>query len=374
MKNLKTEITKIHYNKDAHGALVKFLEFASIFYGIGSGLKNFFYDKNILKPKKVDAYVVSVGNITTGGVGKTPVVSEIAKYYLAKDEKTAIISRGYGGKLSNKQINLISDGEKIYYNANLAGDEPFWLAENTLRHEILRLKPPNDSNSTEYLSGAIVITSKNRYAAAKYAIENFGVTKIILDDGFQHRKLHRDLDIVLSDSEKGFGNEKLLPAGPLREGTEAFKRIDRMVVVSKNVDHTRAEKIAKITQKRMKIPTFLCKTEPDYIYNIKTLERLNTEEEFTAICAIGQPGQFFDFLKDFRVKEMIPFDDHHQYELKDIENITGKIVTTEKDAVKLQQFDNDNIYALKLKITLDVEGLLNGKTEIKNSCKNSKDR
>lgn len=334
--NLKTEITKIHYDKEAKGALVKLLEFASIFYAIGSGLKNTLYDKGILKPKKVNACVIAVGNITTGGVGKTPVVAEIAKYLTAHGHKTAILSRGYGGKLSNKQVNLISDGEKIYYNANLAGDEPFWLAENA--------------------KGSAVITSKNRFKAAQYAIEEFGVTHIILDDGFQHRKLYRDLDIVLSDSEKGFGNEKLLPAGPLREGTEAFKRIDKMVIVSKNTDHTRAEKIAKITQKRMKIPTFLCKTEPDYVYNIKTGERLAAGTEITAMCAIGQPGQFFDFLKDYKIKKMLPFDDHHIYTENEIPE--GTVVTTEKDAVKLQKFDRANIYALKLKIELDVQGLI----------------
>ena len=336
--NLKTEITNIHYNKNASGLLVRFLEFCSIFYGIGSGLKNQLYDRRILKPKEVQAYVISVGNITTGGVGKTPVVSEIAKYLIAKGEKVAIISRGYGGKLSNKNINIISDGKDIFYNAQLAGDEPYWLAENT--------------------KGAYVITCKNRYKACEYAIKNYAVTKIILDDGFQHRKLHRDLDIVLMDSEKGFGNEKLLPAGPLREGTESFKRISKMVIVSKNIDHTRAEKIVKITAKRMKIPTYICKTEPDYIYNIKTGERLPLESEITAICAIGQPGQFFDFLKDYKLKEMIPFDDHHQYKIEDIENIKGNIVTTEKDAVKLKNFDKDNIYALKLKTIINVEELL----------------
>lgn len=338
MKNLKSEITKIHYNKDAKGIFIKILEFASIFYGMGSGLKNFLYDKNILKPKKVNAFVISVGNITTGGVGKTPVVAEIAKYLYFQGEKPAIISRGYGGKLSNKQINLISDGKKIYYKANLAGDEPFWLAENS--------------------KGTVVITSKNRYAAAEYAIKEFGATHIILDDGFQHRKLYRDIDIVLSDSEKGFGNEKLLPAGPLREGSEAFKRIDKLVIVSKNFDHTRAEKITKIMQKRMTIPTFLCKTEPDYVYNIKTNEPLQKGEEITALCAIGQPEQFFEFLKDYKIKEMIIFDDHHQYERKDVENIKGAIVTTEKDAVKLQKFDFDNIYAMKLKLSLDIKKLL----------------
>ncbi len=334
--NLKTEITKIHYNKNAKGFLVKLLEFASIFYGIGSGLKNKLYDKGILKPQKVDAFVISVGNITTGGVGKTPVVSEIAKYLISQGEKTAIISRGYGGKLSNKNINVISDGEKIYYNARLAGDEPLWLAENT--------------------NGAVVITSKNRYKAAKFAIEKFGAAKIILDDGFQHRKLYRDLDFVLMDSEKGFGNEKLLPAGPLREGTEAFKRIDKLIIVSKNTDHTRAEKLSKIMAKKMNIQTFLCKTEPDYVYNIKTGEKLADNTEVAAICAIGQPEQFYKFLNNFNVKQTISFDDHHIYTEEEIPK--GIVITTEKDAVKMLDFNRSDIYALKLKTNVDIQNLI----------------
>ena len=335
--NIKTEITKIHYNKNAKGVLVQLLDLASIFYGIGSRLKNQLYDKNILKPKKVNAFVISVGNLTTGGVGKTPVVSEIAKYYISKNERTAIISRGYGGKLSNKNINVISDGQKIYYNAKLSGDEPFWLAQNT--------------------KGAIVITSKNRYNAAKYAIEKFGVTKIVLDDGFQHRKLYRDVDLVLMDSEKGFGNEKLLPAGPLREGTESFKRIDRLVIVSKNTDHTKAEKLSRIMSKKMHLQTQVCYTEPDCIYNIKTGEHLPLGVEITAICAIGQPEQFFKFLKDYKKKKTITFDDHHLY--KEEELPQGIIITTEKDAVKMKDFNRSDIYALKLKTTLDIQDIIN---------------
>ena len=334
--NLKTQITKIHYDKNAKGLFVKVLDFASFFYGIGSGFKNFLYDKKLLKPKRVDAFVISVGNITTGGVGKTPFVAEMAKYFISKGEKVAIISRGYGGKLSNKNINIISDGEKIYYDAQNAGDEPFWLAENA--------------------KNAIVITSKNRYAASKYAIEKFNATKIILDDGFQHRKLYRDLDIVLMDSEKVLGREKLLPAGPLREGFEAFGRIDKLVIVSKNVDHTRAEKLAKIMDKKMNIPTFLCKTEPDYVYNIKTAEQIEKGADVTAVCAIGQPEQFYVFLKDFNIKETKTFDDHHQYKEEEIPQ--GTIITTEKDAVKMKDFSRSDIYALKLKTVVDIDNLL----------------
>ena len=334
---LKTKITEIHYNKAATGLLVNLLRFCSIFYGLGSGFKNLLYDRNILKPKKVNAYVISVGNVTTGGVGKTPVVAEIAKYLITTGKKVAIVSRGYGGRLSNKNINVISDGENIFYDARMAGDEPYWLAQNTK---------------------SVVITTKNRFAGAEYAVKNFGVTHIILDDGFQHRKLHRDLDIVLMDSEKGFGNENLLPAGPLREGKEAFQRIDKFVIVSKNTDHKRAEKVAKIMGKKLNLQTFVCKTEPDFIYNIKTGEKLPQEAEITAMCAIGQPEQFFAFLKNYNLKAKIALDDHHQYIEDDIKNISGNIVVTEKDAVKLQAFDYDNIYALKLKTVIDVKELL----------------
>lgn len=338
MQNIKTKITQIHYDRKAKGIVFEFLKFCSIFYGFGSGLKNFMYDHKILKPKKVNAFVISVGNMTTGGVGKTPVVSEIAKYLVAHGKRVAIVSRGYGGSLSNRTINMISDGNSIYYDAMQAGDEPFWLAENT--------------------PGCYVFTCKNRYLASCHAVEKFGVEVIILDDGFQHRKLHRDLDIVLMDSVKGFGNECLLPAGPLREGPEALERIDKFVVVSKSTKHDVAEKVAKIMQKRLKIPTSVCYTEPDYVYNIKTGQRLMDGLAVTAMCAIGQPQQFYDFLSNYQVAKTITFDDHHQYSPIDIVDISGSIITTEKDAVKLARFDRDNIFALRLKTVIDVEGLL----------------
>ena len=335
--NLKTEITKLHYTKEPKGVLFNLLKFCSVFYGLGSGFKNFLYDKNILKPKKVNAYVISVGNFTTGGVGKTPVVAEIARYFVDKGERVCIISRGYGGKLDNKKVNVISDGINLFYKADMAGDEPYWLAVN--------------------LNMCAVLTCSNRAKAAEYAIKEFGVTKIILDDGFQHRKLHRDLNIVLVDSEKMFGNENLLPAGPLREGPEGFKRVDKLVIVSKNTDHTRAEKLAKIMKKKQKVKTLTAKVEPDYIYNIISGEHLEKGAEITALSAIGQPEQFYAFLKDYKIKNTITFDDHHQYTPDDIKNIEGNIVTTEKDAVKLALLGNPNIYALKLKTVLDVEEL-----------------
>ena len=351
----KTQISKMHYEKEAKGLLFNLLKGCSLFYGLGSSLKNKLYGTGILKPKKVDAYVISVGNLTTGGVGKTPVVAQIANYLTQKGEKVAIVSRGYGSKLTKScavgwacqpnNINLISDGEKIYFDADLAGDEPHWLSQNTK---------------------AVVITCKNRFKGAEFAIGKFGATKIILDDGFQHRKFHRDLDIVLVDSEMGFGNENLLPAGPLREGLEAFERIDKLVVVSKNVDHTRAEKYARIMEKKLKKDTLICYTEPDYVYNIFNMEeKLQPRERALVFSAIGQPQQFYNFLKDFDVVKTVDFDDHHNYTQADVDELlkTGikTFITTEKDAEKLKglSFVDTKVFALKLKTNLDVEKLLN---------------
>lgn len=311
------------------------LKFCSIFYAIGCDTKNFLYDKGIIKPKKVDAFVISVGNFTTGGVGKTPIVAELARYFVDKGERVAIVSRGYGGKLDNSKVNVISDGINLYYKADKAGDEPYWLAVN--------------------LNMCAVLTCSNRYKACQHAIKELGVTKIILDDGFQHRKLHRDLDIVLADSEKLFGNENLLPAGPLREKPD-FNRVDKFIIISKNTNHSKAEKLARIFEKKQGVETLVGKVEPDYVYNIISGEHLEKGSEITALSAIGQPEQFYQFLEnDYKIKEKITFDDHHQYTLSDIENIEGDVITTEKDAVKLALLGKGNIYALKLKTSFDIE-------------------
>ena len=113
-------------------------------------------------------------------------------------------------------------------------------------------------------------------------------------------------------------------------------------------------------QKKLNVQTQVCRTEPDYVYNIKTNEYLEEGSKITALCAIGQPEQFFNFLKDYDIKEKIAFDDHHIYKEEDIPE--GTIITTEKDAVKMLNFNRCDIYALKLKIVIDIEQLMNTST------------
>lgn len=337
--NLKKEITKLHYNKSSNHWIMPILEFLACFYEKITSFRNNLYDRNILKTKKVNAFVISVGNLTTGGVGKTPVVAELANYYKKQEKNVAIISRGYGGKLSNKNVNLISNGSEIFYTAEQAGDEPYWFAEN--------------------LAGVNVLTCSNRVKAANYAIQNLGVNVIILDDAFQHRKIERDLNIVLIDSEKLLGNKKHLPAGPLRENIEGLKRADKVLIINKSTQKVEKDILSRIFKTFDEEKTFVCDVIPGYTYNIKTNEVLPLKADIFGMCAIGQPEQFYNYLRQkFNLLDTITFDDHHSYSFNEVSRLRGTIVTTEKDAVKLKQFDLDNIYAMKLKLDMDIEGLL----------------
>lgn len=332
--NFKSKITKLHYS-DVKNLLYIIFWFPSVVYRLITDIRNYLYDKNILKSETVNANVIAVGNLTTGGVGKTPLVAEIAKYYLAKNEVTAVISRGYGGKLSSKSVNVISDGNKIFYDAKMSGDEPYWYAEN--------------------ITGLIVITCSSRVKAAKYAIEKFGVKNIILDDAFQHRKINRNLNIVVIDSEKRFGNGQVLPLGPLRENLSGLKRADKIVIMSKG-----SKNYGDTVNFANEMNAQICDAAPAEVYNIKTGTKLADSMTVTAMCAIGQPEQFFNFLTPrFNVVNKIIFDDHHMYSESDVKNIDMPIITTEKDAVKLKDFGFNNIYALKLRLNVNCKDLLN---------------
>ncbi|MGN0018195.1 MAG: tetraacyldisaccharide 4'-kinase [Candidatus Gastranaerophilaceae bacterium] len=334
--NLKSEITKIHYDKNSKSWILPLLEFFAFFYDKITKYRNQFYDKGILKSEKVDSYVISVGNLTTGGVGKTPVVAELAKYYIKQGKKVAIISRGYGGKLSNKEPRVVAINGEILHTAEEIGDEPYWFAQN--------------------IENIAVVTCSNRVKAANMIIKSYHPDIIILDDAFQHRKIQRDLDIVLVDSEKYFGNGKHLPAGPLRENLNGLKRADKVLIINKTLEEVDMKKLPNVFDLNK---VSICKVEPSYVYNIKTTDVLPLNSNVVAMCAIGQPKQFYDFVADkYNILGTITFDDHHAYKESDLENIDEIIITTEKDAVKLEKFNFDNIYAMKLKLKLNVEELI----------------
>ncbi len=349
---MKLYLSKLHYKKDLafnEKAVLLVLRFFSIFYGGAVKIRNSLYNRRLLPSYNSKEYVISIGNITTGGVGKTPLTIEAAKYFLALNKKVAIISRGYGAKLSNKNPILVSDGSGAEYSASEAGDEPVLLSQNA--------------------KGASVVISKSRIKAEKYVHNILSPEIIILDDGFQHRKMKRDLDILLIDSKNKFGNGYLLPAGPLREDISNIKRADKIIVVHKGFNVNNALKYCDYLKHKFKKDTYLCKIVPYYAYNILTYQKLPKGSKIMAFSAIGQPQGFYDFLKnDYKLAAILEFEDHHSYEREDISKIIHysqeeniySVVTTEKDAVKLIDIIRDielpiEIYALKLKVYIDIK-------------------
>lgn len=351
---MKVFLTEFHYKKKYNPLdylLIAGLYLPSLCYGAVTSVRNFLYKKKVLKSFKSKLYTISVGNLTTGGTGKTPITAEIANYLAQKGERPAIISRGYGGKLSNKEVNVISDGLKINFGVLDSGDEPFWLAENC--------------------KGTAILTCSSRVKSAKFAQEKLDCTKLILDDGFQHQKLSRDLNILVVDAEKQFSNGKVLPLGALRESVSQISRADKLVVVNKSFEERGAKIFARILKNKFKKPAFVCTMAPSEVYDIKSGEELNQEKTVLAFSAIAQPEQFYALLKKYDVVVTKDFPDHHIYtntDLKELNELKVKygaqaMVTTEKDAVKLKELIDENaeIFALRLRPVLDVEGLLSEK-------------
>ncbi len=351
---MKLFISKLHYKKNLttyEKIVMLFLRFFSLFYTLAVKLRNKLYDKKLLRAYNSKSFVISIGNLTTGGAGKTPVTLETAKYYLSLNKKVAVLSRGYGGQIDNRKPNLISDGSGALFTAALAGDEPVWLSNNA--------------------KGAYVVTCSNRIKAEKFVKEKYNPDIIILDDGFQHRKMKRDIDIVLIDAKKKFGNGYTLPAGPLREEIKNIKRADKVVVVNKNFDSKNALKYCDYLKKKFKKDTYLCKIVPEYAYNILTDEELPLGTKIMAFSAIAQNDSFYRFLKrDYKLKAVLEFDDHHNYEKDDISKIIhfaqdeniDSVITTEKDAVKLIDIIKDiempvKFYALKLRAYIDIKDI-----------------
>ncbi|HSA06238.1 MAG TPA: tetraacyldisaccharide 4'-kinase [Candidatus Gastranaerophilales bacterium] len=354
---MKTYFSGIHYGKNLKIrdklALI-FLIPASYLYGFIIYIRNFLYDIKLIKSAKLPAYMISIGNLTTGGTGKTPITSFIANNIAVK---TAVISRGYGGKLSNKNTNIISDGEKLFCSAEFAGDEPFWIAENS--------------------KGTVVITGKNRIKSAQYAIKNFNSQVLILDDGFQHRKLHRDLNILLIDSEKMFGNNFLLPAGPLREPLNQIKRADKVIIVNKNPyikgSEEKIKKLQEVLKNKYSKESFICEFRTEKIYNIMTGQAIEQINKAAAFSGIAQPESFFSILeeKNINILQKKVFSDHYLYKIEDIKSLiedaanlgADAIITTEKDSVKIRDLIKHAqikmpVCALQLQVNIDIKSIL----------------
>ncbi len=318
-------------------------------YALLMRFRAFLYQKNFFKRTKLSVPVVSVGNLTMGGTGKTPMVFYIAKLF-AERYKTALVSRGYGGS-ARKKVNLVSDGEDIFLSSKEAGDEPRLLAES--------------------LPGVPVITGSRRVLTGQYAVEKMGAELVIMDDGFQHMALCRDCNLVLFSAAELLGSAWVCPGGPLREAFSALQRADAFVITGVNasymdkVDEFTATLLASFPEK----PVFLGSYKPVGLQeaggpNVVAPGNFG-DISFLAFCGIATPESFQDSLvgEGLAVKEFLSFRDHHSFVQADIDKIQHRavqagcdaLVSTAKDFVKLQSFSFQMpLWILKVELDMEV--------------------
>ena len=362
MVNLKNALRNIWTDDGSTRRLnpfILFLIFLSLLYRQTIKLRDRLYHTGVFKERKLSGKVISVGNITVGGTGKTPMVIMLANMLKEQGYRPAILSRGYGGK-KKSPVNVVSDGVHILMGYVEAGDEPVLLAKS--------------------VPGIPVLTGPKRILTGKFAGEALGADILILDDGFQHRNLGRDIDIVLLDAARPFGNGCLLPRGPLRESTEALKRADIIVRTGGDDDieekygygGTPPRSVTSVCPGCDSAPVFRGCHRPKYLIQAATGRTYPPEylngKKVCAFAGIGSPESFRKTLESLggRVVAFIPFPDHHRYHRKDITVIRGTaagsaaktIVTTEKDGIKLADFPSflEEIFLLHVEMEIVPSG------------------
>jgi tetraacyldisaccharide 4'-kinase len=321
-------------------------------YLLAIKLRNLFFDKNIFKSREVKAKIISVGNITVGGSGKTPLVIYLAGLLNNSNRKVGVLSRGYGRKSSG--YKLISDGKTIITTVRESGDEIY--------HTVLECKVP-------------AAVSEDRVIGAVRLIEETGIDTIVLDDAFQHRWIKRDLDLVVIAqrflTSNNFFINNLLPTGNLREPYSALQRADAILINRKFSEQKEIPTNRKKYFDGKKI--FTARYSAIGFVDIIKKEEYSLEEfdgqKGLVVSGIANPVSFLNVLLQTNVdasNKMI-FKDHKDYTLKEVQQIrkefyatnSHSVVTTEKDAVKLMNFakelDDIDIFYLKIKLEIDNE-------------------
>ncbi|WP_029523452.1 tetraacyldisaccharide 4'-kinase [Persephonella sp. KM09-Lau-8] len=315
------------------------LKILSLIYEKLALLRRWLYDTKILKSQKLPVPVISVGNLSVGGTGKTPITIAIARKLQSQGYRVCVLSRGY--KRKTKGTIVVSDGKKIFTDWKSSGDEPYLIATYNIP----------------------VVVSESRYEAGIKAIELFKPDIFILDDGFQHYQLYRDIDILVVDATKPFWEDQPLPAGRLREPIETYKYADLFVI-------NRFEKVKNKEQflKKLKAfdkPFFITEEKFQHLTNLK--ENIPVKdlkgEKIGIFAGLGNNQQFFNTVEDlskkynFQVLHKISFPDHYDYPSLELSQNVDKWITTEKDIIKLkpETIKKYNIFALKYELKLPEE-------------------
>lgn len=333
-------------------------------YGIVMRARLALYRKGAFHVHQINSPVISVGNITTGGTGKTPIVEWVARAAAKEGRRVCILTRGYGRRDESKQV-LVSDGERILADAREGGDEPRQLAEA--------------------LAGiAAVISDANRVRAARWAEENLNSNLFILDDGFQHLRIARDLDIVAVDATNPWGGGRLLPGGRLREPLRGLTRADLIILTraeqSLKVDSLRKEaerlsagrpvlRASTRTRALLPLDEAMLKEDATAIYSPHASPCARPSSSggaVAAFCALGNPSAFFAHLRSdgHSLNYTRAFPDHHVYRQMDVDALVLEakregaqaLITTAKDGVKLRSLRFElPCYVLDIELEFDDE-------------------
>lgn len=346
--------------------MLGFLFVASRFYRMAVQFRLWLYDKRFIRNHAIGCQVVSIGNVSCGGTGKTPVVEVFAKSLSKQGRKVAILSRGYRSKEQRSFFQkvqgffstrkrevmpprVVSDGRDLLLQSDAAGDEPYMLASN--------------------LKDVAVLVDKDRVNAGLYAIDEYATDTLILDDGFQYLRLKAHINIVLVDSTAPFSNHHVLPRGVLREPIKNIRRADYIFLTKSNGGNHLRHLKTFIRKHNRRAEIIECCHKPMY------LERVfmrGTQQPLTdlknckvaAISAIAKPESFEAFLKEYgaNIVHTARYADHHRYTEQQILDFVNQakaagaemIVTTEKDAVRIPRILREDINFYFLRVEIDI--------------------
>lgn len=309
---------------------------ASFCYGLGAYARLVTYSTGLASRRRAPAPVISVGNLTVGGTGKTPMTIELAERLSSAGMKVAVLSRGYGRRVKDQTV--VADGTgSLLCDVNNAGDEPYLIAQA--------------------VPDAIVLVGASRLDAARRAVVDFGAQVLILDDGFQHIKLRRDIDIVLWDYNDDPSHSMLLPAGRFREPVSGLSRATDIIItkVPESVDEQRlARLVTELSTLAPKANIASCRFRPSYLsgfsFDGKPSQPIKLSElvgkKIFALSSIARPESFMQVLRELGVNPVGErhFPDHHWFSADDLAQVeqaflasgSELLITTEKDMVRLK--------------------------------------